>query len=52
MNRYAAAMMVLPTVTFAAPALAFQCPADIAKVDAALAANTTPTAEQRAEVEK
>lgn len=52
MNRYAAAVMVLLTVTFAAPALAFQCPADVAKVDAALAANTTLTAEQRAEVEK
>ncbi|WP_149140400.1 hypothetical protein [Gemmobacter caeruleus] len=34
----------------AAPALAFQCPMDMAAIDAALAANPTLSAEQLAEV--
>ncbi len=52
MYRTIAALSVALTFAFAAPALAFQCPADVGKIDAALAANTTLTAEQRAEVEK
>ncbi|MGH7185706.1 MAG: hypothetical protein ACREIB_05450, partial [Pseudomonadota bacterium] len=51
MHRYVAAVAVWLAVTFAAPALAFQCPADIGKIDAALAADATLSAEQRAEVE-
>ncbi|MCP4329139.1 MAG: hypothetical protein GY791_11950 [Alphaproteobacteria bacterium] len=34
----------------AAPAMAFQCPSDVAKIDQALATNTTLTDAQRAEV--
>lgn len=37
---------------FALPALAFQCPTDMGKIDAALAANPDLTAEQLAEVQQ
>jgi hypothetical protein len=37
---------------FALPALAFQCPADMGKIDAALASNPDLTAEQLAEVQQ
>lgn len=43
----AAAML---TAALAGPALAAQCPADVAKIDAALAAGTSLSAEQVAEV--
>ncbi len=36
----------------ATPALAFHCPADMAKIDAALAANPSLSAEQLAEVRR
>jgi hypothetical protein len=37
---------------FAFPALAFQCPADMSKIDAALASNPAISAEQLAEVQQ
>ncbi len=37
---------------FATPAFAFHCPADMAKIDAALAANPSLSAEQLAEVQR
>jgi hypothetical protein len=37
---------------FALPALAFQCPADMSKIDAALASNPDISAEQLAEVQQ
>lgn len=40
------------SVFLAGPALAFHCPADMAKIDAALAANPSLGAEQLAEVQK
>jgi len=40
------------TLAFAAPAFAFHCPADMAKIDAKLAENPPLTAEQLAEVQK
>ena len=39
-------------MAFAAPAYAFHCPADMAKIDAALAQNPSLTADQLAEVQK
>jgi hypothetical protein len=38
------------SLAFATPALASQCPADVAKIDAALAGSPTQSAEQLAEV--
>ncbi len=43
----AAAILFLAT-----PAMAFQCPADVGKIDAAVAAGPALTAEQLAEVQK
>ncbi len=40
------------TLSFAAPAFAFHCPKDMAKIDAKLAENPSLTAEQLAEVQK
>ncbi len=40
------------SLTFATPAFAFHCPADMAKIDAKLAENPSLTAEQLAEVQK
>jgi hypothetical protein len=40
------------SLLFASPALAFHCPADMAKIDAALAGNPPLTAEQLAEVQQ
>jgi len=40
------------SVFLVGPALAFHCPADMAKIDAALAANPSLGAEQLAEVQK
>jgi len=40
------------TLAFATPALAFHCPADMAKIDAKLTENPPLTAEQLAEVQK
>jgi len=40
------------TLGFAAPAFAFHCPKDMAKIDAKLAENPSLTAEQLAEVQK
>jgi hypothetical protein len=37
-------------ISFGAPAFAFHCPADMAKIDAALAKNPPLTSEQLAEV--
>jgi len=48
MNRILAAATVMAFL--ATPALAFHCPADMAKIDAALAANPDLTDEQLAEV--
>ncbi|MGH6962810.1 MAG: hypothetical protein ACREE7_20225 [Dongiaceae bacterium] len=42
----------LLALAIATPAYAFHCPADMAKIDAALAANPSLTAEQLAEVQK
>ncbi|MEX1205143.1 MAG: hypothetical protein WEB85_07835 [Dongiaceae bacterium] len=39
-------------MAFATPAFAFQCPGDMGKIDAALAANPSLSAEQLAEVQK
>ncbi len=39
-------------LAFVTPALAFHCPADMAKIDAALAANPSLSAEQLAEVKQ
>lgn len=47
MKRYLAAAAF---VLIAAPAFAFQCPADMAKIDEVLAAGTTLSEEQLAEV--
>ncbi len=43
---------VAALVLFSTPALARHCPRDVKVIDAALARNTTLTAEQKAEVEK
>ena len=40
----------LALVAFSAPALAFHCPKDMAKIDAALAGNPDLSADQMAEV--
>ncbi|SEN82305.1 hypothetical protein SAMN04488103_10858 [Gemmobacter aquatilis] len=44
------AALILAALLAATPALAFHCPADMAAIDAALAANPALTAEQLAEV--
>ena len=44
-------VMAVAAAVVALPALAGQCPKDVAAIDNALAANTTLSAEQRAEVE-
>lgn len=43
---------VLASFLMAGPALAFHCPADMAKIDEALAKNPSISAEQLAEVQK
>ena len=48
MKRYLA---IVAALFIAQPVFAFQCPADMAGIDAALAANPTLTAEQLAEVQ-
>jgi hypothetical protein len=45
-------LMATAALLFSAAALAFHCPADMAKIDAALAKNPKLTAEQMAEVKK
>ena len=40
------------SLAFATPSFAFQCPSDVAKIDAALAAGPSLSAEQLAEVKK
>ena len=55
MNRTTLAAALLAAVLavgLAGPALAFHCPADMAKIDAALAANPDLTSEQMAKVVK
>lgn len=50
MKRFLLAGAVLALLS--TPALAFHCPADMAKIDAALAANPQISAEQLAEVQE
>ncbi|MGE0119404.1 MAG: hypothetical protein AB7S71_08300 [Dongiaceae bacterium] len=45
-------LAALLALTIAAPAYAMHCPADMAKIDAALAGNPSLTTEQLAEVQK
>jgi hypothetical protein len=49
MKRFA---LIILTAFFAQPALAFHCPADIAKIDAALAAGPNISAAQLANVQE
>lgn len=45
-------VILTAAVLFSGSALAFHCPADMKKIDAALSANPTLSAEQMAEVKK
>lgn len=45
-------LVLLGTLVVSSSALAFHCPADMKKIDAALAANPKLTAEQMSEVKK
>lgn len=45
-------LAAVAAIAVATPALAFHCPADMAKIDAALAENPSLSAEQLAEVQR